>query len=125
MRNKRKYGDLGERYAIRLLLKNGYKIIEKNFNTRFGEIDIVAIDPSTGSGQSDYTLVFVEVKTRWSKKYCKPEEAVTPRKLGHIKKAAEFYLLTHPDHPKKLRIDVVAIEVEDQKVTSAKIIKVS
>ena len=74
--------------------------------------------------QDGDTLIFVEVKTRWSRRYGKPEEAVTEKKLGKIRKTAEYYCLTHPNVPKKLRIDVVAIEVEKGRVKSAKIIKV-
>ncbi|MFV1917614.1 MAG: YraN family protein, partial [Patescibacteria group bacterium] len=77
------------------------------------------------SSGPDGTLAFVEVKTRWSKKYGKPEEAVTPRKLARIKRAGELYCLTHPGLPKKLRIDVVAIEVERGRVVSSKLIQVT
>lgn len=113
---RRHHGKLGEDFAAKLLQKSGYKILDRNFRTKFAEIDIVALDGDT--------LVFVEVKTRWSKKYGKPEEAVIPRKLAKIKKASEFFSLTHPNLPKKMRIDVVAIEVEKGKVESAKIIRV-
>ena len=101
MRGKRRYGEIGEDYAVTLLKKNGYQILQRNYKSKIGEIDIVAIDPSTrstplkatgpsaissessGSGP-DGTLVFVEVKTRWSKKYGKPEETVTKKKLAKI-----------------------------------------
>ena len=116
MRGHRYFGELGENYALKLITEYGYKLLQKNFHSRFGEIDIIAIDRDT--------LVFVEVKTRWSKKFGAPEEAVTPQKLRKIKKVGEYYSLTHPLLPKKLGIDVVAIEVEKGSVTSAKIIKV-
>jgi len=122
VKNLRIFGGLGEKYALYLLEKAGYKIIGKNFHAHQGEIDIIAIDPSTGSGP-EATLVFVEVKTRWSDKYGKPEEAVGTVKLNRIRKTGEYYVLTHPNLPKKLRIDVVAIEVRGGKITSAKIIK--
>lgn len=115
-RGTKKYGDLGEEYAVKLLQKKGYKIIDKNFRSKFGEIDIIAKEGDT--------LVFVEVKTRWSKKYGKPEEAVTPSKIVKIKKTADYYCLTHSTLPKRMRIDVVAIEVKEGRVTSAKLIKV-
>lgn len=117
MRGKRGYGELGEEYAHNLLKKSGYQVIQRNFRCKIGEIDIIAKDKGT--------LVFVEVKTRWSRKFGKPEEAVTPRKLNKIKRIGEYYLLTHPNLPKKLRIDVVAIEVEGGNVKSARIIKVT
>ncbi len=112
----RDYGDFGEIYAIKLLNKNNYQIIERNFRCKIGEIDIIAI--------KNDTLVFVEVKTRWSKKYGKPEEAVTPSKLRKIKRVGEYYCITNPHLPKKLRVDVVAIEMDRGKIKSAKIIKV-
>ena len=122
LKNTRKSGETGEEYAVWLLKNKGYKILERNFRSKVGEIDVIAIDPSTGSGP-DGTLIFVEVKTRWSKKYGKPEEAVTPKKLARIKRAGQLYVLTHPNLPRKLRVDVVAIELEKGRVTSAKIIR--
>jgi putative endonuclease len=122
VKNLRISGGLGEKYALTLLEKAGYKIIEKNFHSYPGEIDIIAIDPS-GWKEGGNTLVFVEVKTRWSDKYGKPEEAVGAQKLQRIRKTGEYYVLTHPNLPKKLRIDVVAIEVRGGRVISSKIIK--
>lgn len=100
-------GKLGEQIALGLLRKKGYKILDKNFRSRFGEIDIVAEDRGV--------LVFVEVKTRWSKKFGNPEEAVTPWKLRAIAKTGDYYKLTHPNTPELIRIDVVAIEIEGRK----------
>jgi putative endonuclease len=123
MRGKRRYGEIEEDYAVTLLKKNGYQILRRNYKSKIGEIDIIAIDPSTTSSGPNGTLVFVEVKTRWSRKYGKPEEAVTKKKLARIKIVGQQYLRTYKNLPKKLRIDVVAIEVEKGKVASAKIIK--
>lgn len=109
-------GKLAEDFASKFLVQNGYKIIERNFRSKFGEIDIIAV-------KGDY-LVFVEVKARWSLKFGKPEEAVTSSKLWKIGKTGEYYSLLHPNSPKKLRIDVVALEIMDNKVTSARIINV-
>src|SRR3989344_4534989 len=109
MKGKRGWGDKGEEYACQLLKKNGYKIIERNYRCKLGEIDIIAEDPAP-SPEQEGTLVFVEVKTRWSRRFGLPAEAVTPRKLYKIKKVGEYYLLSHTEAPKKQRIDVVAIE---------------
>lgn len=109
-------GKLAEDYAVKLLIENSYTIIDRNFHSRFGEIDIIAL--------KDGVLIFVEVKARWSAKFGKPEEAVTPSKLWKIGRTGEYYSLLHPDLPKKLRIDVVALEIRDQKVSSARIINV-
>jgi len=104
--NKRLKGNLGEDLAVRYLQKHGYKILDRNFHCRFGEIDIIAQD-----GQ---TLVFVEVKTRWSKKFGEPQEAVTFRKLKSIIKTGQYFKLLHPKLPEDLRIDVVAIDIESK-----------
>ena len=106
---------LGEDKACEYLKKLGFKIIERNFRKGYGEIDIVALDPSAGSGQ---VLVFVEVKTRTSSQFGSPLEAITYWKLKSIIKTAQYYKLTHRNLPESLRIDAVAVilngnEVED------------
>lgn len=111
-----KFGSLAEDYAAKFLATKGFKVLERNFRSRFGEIDIIALD--------EPTLVFVEVKARWSRKFGAPEEAVTKSKLWKIQKTAEYYSILHPDLPKKMRIDVVAIEIEGGVVSSIKIIPV-
>lgn len=111
---KSNFGSKAEDIASSLLLQNGYKIIDRNFHSRFGEIDIVAL--------KDNTLIFVEVKARHSLKYGMPEEAVTRQKLYKIRKTGEYYSILHPELPKKLRIDVVALIIENDQVTSFKII---
>jgi putative endonuclease len=65
---KNPLGEAGERYATDYLIKNGYKILDRNWRIRGGEIDIVALYKST--------LVFVEVKTRTSTSYGTPEESI-------------------------------------------------
>jgi len=116
MREKKDLGDFGERLAFGLLRKEGYKILENNFRSRLGEIDIVAVDGDT--------LVFVEVKTRWSEEFGPPEEAVTSRKLRSIAKAGAYFRLLHQNLPEAERIDVVAIEIgKDGKVFRKELIK--
>ena len=112
MYEKKDLGKKGENIAAKLLQRQGYKILEKNFNSRFGEIDIVA--------QEDDTLIFVEVKTRWSQQYGRPEEAITPRKLRSIEKTGQFFRLTNKGLPEAERIDVVAIEMDDDGIVIRK-----
>lgn len=109
-------GKLAEDIASDIIFQKGYKVLDRNFRSRFGEIDIVAI--------KDSCLVFVEVKARWTNKFGAPEEAVTWSKLGKIKKTGEYYSLIHPELPKKLRIDVVALEMRGKILLSYKIINV-
>ena len=82
--NKIELGKLGEEKAIEFLIKNGYKIIEKNYKTKIGEIDLIA--------KKKKEIVFIEVKTRSSDKFGLPEEAVNERKLKKIEKVALLYL---------------------------------
>lgn len=99
-------GRSGEQRAVEYLQNKGYKILERNFRSKFGEIDIVALDGNF--------LVFIEVKTRWSKKYGLPEEAVTPTKIRSIIKTGKYYKLLHSQTPDLMRIDVIAIELDSK-----------
>ncbi len=101
-------GQLGENTAVKFLKQQGYRIVERNFQTPFGEIDIIAID--------DDTLVYVEVKTRSSNAIGVPEEAVDSRKLQHLLKAASYYKSIKKDLPEGERVDVVAIETNTGRV---------
>lgn len=95
-----KLGDKGEGLAARFLRNNGYKIIEQNYRTRTGEIDIIALDGEI--------LVFVEVKTRESLHYGHPFESVTRHKRRKISNAAMLYL-KRLKHLPPCRFDVVSI----------------
>jgi putative endonuclease len=83
----RTLGSAGEKLAEQFLRKQGYKILERNYRKKFGEIDIIA--------RHRRAVVFVEVKTRSSVDFGLPEESVKPDKLRRIEKAAEFYLISH------------------------------
>ncbi len=96
-------GKLGEKLALKQLKNNDYQILERNFRSRYGEIDIIA--------QEGDVLVFVEVKTRTSRKFGPPEEAITPWKIERIIKTGQEYKNLHPNSPEAMRIDVVAIEL--------------
>lgn len=95
-------GKAAEDQAVKFLVNLGYQIIERNFHSKFGEIDVVAL--------KDETLVFVEVKARSTKLFGLPEEAVNAGKIRHITLAGEYYASLHPELPQLQRIDVVAIE---------------
>ncbi len=102
--NKNK-GQQGERIACDFLLKQGYRILDKNFRIKEGEIDIIC--------SLDKEIIFVEVKTRFSTKYGFAEEAVTPRKIKTIRKVANRYLQTTNSFYSSIRFDVIAIQVID------------
>ena len=94
-------GKFGEDIATKYLQKKGYKIIERNFSCRQGEIDIIAKDFSE--------LVFIEVKTRTSKEFGEPAEAVNAIKKKHIERAAEYYLYKTKQQNKFIRFDVIEV----------------
>lgn len=94
-------GAWGESQAEEYLIAHGLVLIERNFRTRYGEIDLVM--------QHEDQLVFVEVKTRSNVKFGLPEQSVTPVKQEHLLLAAQQYLADHPDASDNWRVDVVAI----------------
>ncbi len=101
--NKRKIGTQKEETAAAYLRECGMTILEMNFRSRMGEIDIVASD-------ADYT-VFVEVKYRKTASAGVPEEAVGISKARTISKTADYYRVLKKLPPDaKIRFDVVAIE---------------
>lgn len=77
-------GDAGEEFVAKMLEDSGYTILESNFRTRMGEIDIIAI--------KDSVLHIIEVKTRTGFDYGYPSDAVTESKQKTIRKCADFYI---------------------------------
>jgi putative endonuclease len=102
MLNRRHEGASGEDAAIRALRSEGYRIIERNYRSRFGEIDVIAEDGDC--------LVFVEVKKRNSESYGPSFSSITGRKKQHIIKSALFYLKAHRCFERRIRFDVVGID---------------
>ena len=98
---RQQYGAQSESLAARLLKRRGYTILETNYRTPLGEIDIIARDRDT--------LVFVEVKARRSLGFGGPTWAVTPKKQRKISMVALYYLKTTRQSQAKARFDVVAI----------------
>lgn len=93
-------GVLGEQYAANYLKLQGYRIVDMNFRTRFGEIDIIA--------QKEVILAFVEVKTRSLNTLARPAQAVNTSKQRKIITAAMIYLEQHPNELQP-RFDVIEI----------------
>lgn len=100
-------GKLGEDLAVKYLEKVGYKVIERNFTCKQGEIDIIAIDKSE--------IVFIEVKTRTNIKYGSPAEAVDSIKQKHLVKAVKYYLYSRHLEKEFVRIDVIEIYIYEHK----------
>lgn len=95
-------GKSGEEAAADFLKKNGYKILFRNYRTKLGEIDIIAVDKDT--------FCFIEVKTRHSLKFGAPSEAISGFKQRQISKAALLFLKKKNFLDKKARFDVVTVE---------------
>lgn len=106
MNINKEVGRWGEEIASAYLKRKGYIIIDRNFYTPEGEIDLIASLEENG----ERVLIFVEVKTRTSEKYGYPEEAFTQKKWDHILKAIDRYLLNHPDFKDPWQVDVIAIQ---------------
>jgi putative endonuclease len=93
-------GRKGEDAAAEYLSKNGFSIREKNWKTKYGEIDIIAETPEF--------LVIVEVKTRSSTAFGNPEDAVDLRKQRLLVNMADFYIRKF-DIMKETRFDVLSV----------------
>ncbi|TFG90433.1 MAG: YraN family protein [Syntrophobacterales bacterium] len=97
----REKGTKGEDLAVACLKKEGYRIIERNYRCRYGEVDIIAMDKKDA--------VFVEVKGRKSDTFGSPEQAIGPAKQKKISKVALHYLQEEGLGDHNARFDVVAI----------------
>lgn len=103
---RKEVGALGEKLAVDFLKKRGYKIVQRNFRCREGEIDIIA--------KQGECLVFVEVRTKRGSDYGVPEESITPFKKDKLASLAQIYLQNYHPSPQSWRIDVVAVELTVQ-----------
>jgi len=103
---KRKIGDIGEQIAVDYLKNLGYKIIERNYQKPWGEIDIIA---------QKQDIAFIEVKTRTNIQTAYPEQSVNYSKQQKIIKTAETYLAEKHISPEtSWQIDIIAVELNLQ-----------
>ena len=99
----RKSGAYWEKTAESFLRTQGLVLLQRNFSSRFGEIDLIMED--------DQTLVFVEVKYRGNDHHGSGAEAVTFHKQGRISRTAAWYLARNPDKAECVcRFDVISID---------------
>ena len=99
-------GKRGEEFACQAITKMGYKILERNFRTRLGEIDVVALDEDV--------VVFIEIKTRrHSIGYAK--EAINRKKRKKLCMLADYYMKKRRIVGKRARFDVVVVWVNKDK----------
>lgn len=99
-------GISGEEKAALYLKRKGYRIVEKNFRCRLGEIDLIAL--------KNRMIIFCEVKTRKNKEYGEPFEAVTRNKQERLRKLAEAYLQKNRKFDCDSRFDVISILLNSQ-----------
>ena len=115
LQNRRTIGERGEAAAIRFLEKKGYRILDKNYRCKSGEIDIVARDKDS--------IAFVEVKTRTSIEFGLPEESLSWRKKVHLTKVALNYLSHRSIKGVNCRFDVVSVLMKGENNHSIHLIK--
>ena len=96
------FGKEGVKAAVKFLKKRGYRIIDKNYRNKAGEIDIVA--------EHGQVLVFVEVKSRAGAELGEPLEAITPHKQRKIGQVARGFMTQHKIENRDCRFDVVGIK---------------
>jgi len=94
-------GAYGERVAARAVTEAGLRVIDRNWRSPLGEIDLVALD--------GWTIVFCEVKTRRSDAFGIPAEAVGPAKVRRLRILAAQWLAAHPDIRGEVRFDVISV----------------
>ena len=95
-----KQGIVYEDAATKYLVKKGYKILERNFKTKFGEIDIIALEKDV--------LVFIEVKGGKDDLY-DPAERADINKLKKVMRTAEFFINRYKGDFEEVRIDVISV----------------
>ena len=97
----REIGAKGEEFASQYLQNLGYRILDRNWRTKRGELDIVA--------EHEATLIFCEVKTRTSKVCGLPSEAISQTKIQHLKTVALEWLNTHQVRHTGIRFDAISV----------------
>ena len=105
---KKELGEWGEDLALQYLMNKGYRLLNKNYRSREGEIDLIVLTPTSHNPE---LLVFVEVKTRSNSVFGDPIEAVSEKKISRLKKAADYFLHQNAAYAElPCRFDVLGIE---------------
>ena len=100
-------GARGEQTAVEFLQRSGYRVVDRNFSCRAGEIDVIAED-------KDGVLCFIEVRTRRQGAMVSGAQSVTLRKRQRIVRAAQFYCLRRQISDRAMRFDVVSVAASAQ-----------
>jgi putative endonuclease len=115
MLSNREKGNFGEQAALNYLIRNGYIILDRNFRTKYGEIDIIAKDNSY--------IAFIEVKTRRNFIHGLPCESVNKNKQQRIARMALLYILKKKLQDCNFRFDVIEIVLNGLEVKYLRLIK--
>ena len=99
---RQQIGEWGEKLAEEYLISKGYQLLDRNYRTPYGEIDIIACMVGV--------VIFVEVKTRSTTTFGLPEGGVTLKKQAHLVDSARYYIQEHPELINSWRVDVIAIQ---------------
>lgn len=110
MYKKHEIGKSGEEFVAEYLINNNYKILDRNFYCREGEIDIIAVDKNKNE------VVFIEVKTRSNCSYGRPIAAVNSVKQLHLQKCIKYYIYKNKLETCFVRVDVVEVYVLKNKM---------
>lgn len=102
MANHNQTGITGETMAVKYIAEKGFSLLHQNWRHSHWEVDIIASKSSV--------LHFIEVKTRRTKKFGHPEEAVSKKKIQNLINAAEEYLYQYPQW-KRIQFDILSITI--------------
>jgi len=97
-------GKLAEDLSCRFLKTKGYRIIERNFRSRYGEIDVIA--------RKNNILIFLEIRSKSGSGFGIPEESLTAGKRQRLISTIMSYLDTHNNLPLDWRVDFVAVDLD-------------
>jgi len=100
-------GRKGENLAASYLRNLGWEILERNYRTRLGEIDLVCRDRDS--------IVFVEVKTRTETDFARPDQSVTQHKQAKLRRLVEEYLVKHGQESADVRCDVLGVMLKGRR----------
>ena len=103
---KKELGQAGEKMAEIFLRKQGYRILARNYQTPYGEIDLIAREARM--------TVFIEVRTRRGKDFGTPIESLTREKISHWEKSASSYLQKSGEFDQPIRFDFVGVDLSEK-----------
>ena len=105
MLTRAEIGALGEQLATDHLTGLGLRILTRNWRCRFGELDVIAVDPTTS------TVVFIEVKTRTGDGFGGLAQAVTSPKARRLRRLAAIWLASQDERWAAIRVDVIGVRI--------------